>query len=55
MSKHEAIKELRGDTNEHDLGRRKGFLSLTKEKEAKTKRSHYIKILNFGILRHLKQ
>lgn len=54
MSKHEAIKELRGDTNEHDLGRRKGFLSL-KEKEAKTKRSHYIKILNFGIPRHLKQ
>lgn len=54
MSKHEATKELRGDINEHDLGKGKGFLSLTKGKEAKTKSSRYVKILNFRISKHLK-
>lgn len=54
MSKHEAMKELRGDINEHDLGKGTGFLSLTKGKETKMKRSHYVKILNFRISKHPK-
>lgn len=49
MSKHYTIKELNGDISEPDLGRVNGFLSLTKAKEAKMKRSNEINILNSGI------
>lgn len=34
VSKHHTIKELNGDIKEPDPGRVKGFLSLTKGKEA---------------------
>lgn len=53
MSKHETIEELTANISEHDLGRGKGFLSLTKGKEAEMKRLHYIKICNLGISKHI--